>query len=475
MVKRYFILIAFIASSLFSCKDFTELNDNEYVNNWIYNEMSVYYLWNTKMPGKPNYNLTPDKFFESLLYNKNEITGDRFSWIQENFVELLNLLSGVTSYDIGFEYVGYRESETSTAVIGEIAYVKPGTNAEEIGLKRGDRFTKVNGTPLNTTNWRSLLSGSEASVTITFSDKKSETDIIVKKAYNYAEDPVFFNEVYEVSGHKIGYLVYNFFASGPSQNDYQYDKELNDVFAGFKSANITELVLDLRYNSGGSMNSATQLASMIVPNLNAQNVFTKLEYNSLVQAELIKEYGQDVLVDKLRDKLSTAKGANTGEAINNIGGSIQKLYVLTGNWTASASELVINGLESYMPGKIFLIGNTTVGKNVGSISIYEENDPKNKWGMQPIILRYFNKDGNADFLNGFKPNIEEKDSGDKLPLGDSKEQMLKIAISHITGDYVATSTRAGFIDRLTVGSSVEQKAWANKTIVDGSLLKQLKR
>ena len=475
MKKHYFILIACIASLFFSCKkDNSNSSDDEYVNKWIHREMSSYYLWNTKIPSRPNYTLPPEEFFKSLLYNKGQITGDRFSWIQENFVDLLNSLSGVTSYDIGFEYVGYRKAEGSTEVIGQIAYVKPNTDAERMGLKRGVYFTKVNGEALNTTNWRNLLSRDETSATIafasTFENAKigATTNKTVKKMTNYAENPVFFNEVFEVNGHKIGYLVYNFFASGPTQGDYSYDKKLNDVFGKFKSAGITELILDLRYNNGGSMNSATLLGSMIVPGLNANNVFTKLEYNSWVQAELIKEYGEDALIDKLRDKL------DTGEAINNVGDAIQKLYVLKGNWTASASEMVINGLKPYMQGKpVFLIGIPTVGKNVGSFSIYEKDDPKNKWGMQPIVLRYFNKEGTADFLTGFTPDIYEEDNRDKLELGDQDECMLKIAINHITGNDVSASLRSGVSGRVSLGSSIEQKAWANKAIVDGSLLKKL--
>jgi C-terminal processing protease CtpA/Prc len=259
--------------------------------------------------------------------------------------------------------------------------------------------------------------------------------------------------------------VYNFFASGPTQDNFSYDKNLNDVFGRFKSEGITELVLDLRYNNGGSMNSATLLASMIVPGLNTNDVFTIHEYNQQLQNFLIDRHGEDVLIDRLRNRLET------GETINNVGSSIQKLYVLTGNWTASASELVINGLKPYMPGKIFLIGATTVGKNVGSISIYERDEPRNKWGIQPIILRYFNRDGKADFLSGFAPDIEERDNGDKLPLGDPDEVMLRIAIDHITGNYALL--RSGSSNRLPLGSSVEQKAWANRAIVDGSLLKKL--
>ena len=430
---------------------------DRYVNSWIYQEMKTYYLWNDQMPSSPNHSQKPEDFFESLLFNRGQATGDRFSWIQENYVELLQMLDGITPSDIGFEYVGYLKATGSEEVIAQIAYVKPNTNAKALGLKRGDWFTKVNGIALNTSNWRDLLSANDHSATITFVNTASgiTTDITVAKQTNYAEDPVFFDQIYNVDGHIIGYLVYNFFAAGPNNS---YNKKLNEVFGNFKSAGITELVLDLRYNNGGSMESATLLGSMIVPNLNTNNVFCTVQYNELLQNEIIKRYGPDYLIDKQANKLPS------GEAINNVGNSIQKLYVLTSSKTASASELLINSLMPYMS-NIFLIGYTTVGKNVGSFSIYEENDPKNKWGMQPITLRYFNKDGKADFLSGFAPHIEDRDNGEKLNLGDPNEQMLKKAIAHITGTY-ASPTRDDSVDKglVLAGSSMDGKAWANQVI-----------
>jgi C-terminal processing protease CtpA/Prc len=304
------------------------------------------------------------------------------------------MLSGVTPYDIGFEYGLSRWPEGSNNVVGQIFYVKPNTDAMNIGLKRGEYFSKINGIKLNTTNYSDLLSGDETSLTISFSDSKdgATTDKTVKRIANYAENPVFLHKVFNESGHKIGYLVYNFFASGSSDKDNSYDKQLNDVFGYFKNENITELVLDLRYNSGGSMNSATLLASMIVPDLNTKNVFTRLKFNSLYEDYIVSNHGEEELIDRFRNKLGTKEKINN-EAINNVGKSIQKLYVLIGKWTASASELVINGLEPYMKNKIVLVGNITVGKNVGSITIYEDDKPNNKWGMQPIVLTFLIKMG----------------------------------------------------------------------------------
>ncbi|MCL2073314.1 MAG: S41 family peptidase [Marinilabiliaceae bacterium] len=476
MKKLNYFLIILIPVLLFSCKKDDVNNnegktiDNETINKWIYQEMSIYYLWNEHIPNQPNYSLYPEQFFYSILYKRDQRDGDRFSWIQDNYLELLNSLSGVTQSDVGFEYVGYAPLDSDN-VLGQIAYIKPDTNAEEIGLKRGDYFTHVNGIRLNRSNFRTLLSGDETSVSITFYDRNTgeSTNKTVIKHANYAENPVFYDNIYENNGHKIGYLVYNAFVNGPDQKSNIYDKQLNEVFENFKNSQITELVLDLRYNSGGSMSAALMLGSMLAPNHNVNNIFVKLQYNKLVQSELIKQFGEEELFYYMSDKLQT------GETINNIGSYINSIYILTGQWTASASELVINSLKPYMNDKpIILIGNITVGKNVGSISIYDNKNSQNKWGMQPIVCYFFNSEDKADFGNGFVPDKEEKDNGDKLQLGDTNEIMLKIAIDHIIdGNFSKTTTQLPDNQLVTIGSSMEQKAWANKTIIDHSYLKKL--
>src|SRR5690606_33526134 len=105
--------------------------------------------------------------------------------------------------------------------------------------------------------------------------------------------------------------------------------------------------------------------------------------------------------------------------------------ILTGSRTASASELVINALKPFM--EVFIIGETTVGKNMGSISIYEENDPKNTWGLQPIVVKVLNSAGQADYSNGFTPDILPTDTEFILyPLCDSRQPFLSAAMAEIS-------------------------------------------
>src|SRR5690606_11498543 len=89
--------------------------------------------------------------------------------------------------------------------------------------------------------------------------------------YEYAENPVYFSDVYEIETHKIGYLVYNGFYGN-------YDSQLNNVFGSFQAQGVTDLVLDLRYNSGGLISSASLLASMITGQFTGE-IFAKQQWN----------------------------------------------------------------------------------------------------------------------------------------------------------------------------------------------------
>lgn len=431
-----------------------QMDDYRYVNGWIYENMEIYYLWNDKLSKSPNYSLNPKKFFDSILYKYNKNTnpqGDRFSWIQEDYQELLNSLSGVASHEIGFEYIFIAANEERTQYYALVLYPRKGSDAHAKGITRGTFVTQVNGQNITPDNYRSVFGGTG---TKTLSTAKWELNsenqyrladtgtVSVQMHSNFAENPIYLDSVYTVGDKKIGYLAYNFFAPDKGDKSYSYDKQLMNTLGNIKAKGASEMVLDLRYNGGGSVSTAVALASALVQNRSTNNVLVTSQYNAIVHNALLKEEGKDYNKVYFIDKISTDKTTIDVPSLN-----LPKLYVLVTGWSASASELIINGLKPYMD--VILIGETTYGKNVGSISLYEKNDAKNKWGMQPIVVRYANSLGNSDFTAGFAPNYEV-DEFDELRLvkfGDSSDPLLGKALSLITGQTMtsrAATTRTPF-------------------------------
>ena len=116
-----------------------------------------------------------------------------------------------------------------------------------------------------------------------------------------------------------------------------------------------------------------------------------------------------------------------------------KVYILTSSSTASASELVINGLKPYIT--VVQIGDVTTGKNVGSVTLYdsptfgkEDRNPNHRYAMQPLVLKIVNGAGFGDYQNGLEPDFELKETISTLDvLGSPTEPLLKLAIGKITG------------------------------------------
>lgn len=451
------VAIAFVVVS--ACSE-DELTGNEYVNNWIRNQMDIYYLWNEDMP-KPKKSSSPDVYFDALLSDE-----DRFSWIQENYQELLNSLEGINK-EAGYEFRLYN-NQGETNVYAQIMYVKPNSPASQAGLMRGDWITSVNGQTMTVSNYRTILNQLSEPHTVNFDRYNFTTESweaqtpVSLATLQYAEDPNFMSEVFtlEPSGRKVGYYVYNFFATGTNNS---YNNTMRNIFNDFKQEGITDLVLDLRYNSGGAESATVVLASLIGKNVDHAKIFTRREYNDLITQEYSKPGSPNIFT------------VNFVNEDNNIGAQLTgNVYILTSSSTASASELLINGLKPYM-NDIYLIGNKTVGKNVGSTSLFKENDPKNTWGMQPIIVKSYNSNMESDYANGFIPDELDLDNSKIIyPLGDERERLLNKALNHING--VAARVAKDEQSMLQeLGSSADFKKGSYKLVIDDKTVKSVFR
>ena len=433
---------------------------NADVNTWILSNMQTYYYWNTKIPANPDKALAPADFFNSLLYKYDKTLrpdGDRFSWIQESAADLTASLSGETKTD-GMEFQLYIRPNTTDDVVGSVLYVLPGSPAAKAGIKRGDIFYQVDGQKLTRSNYSTLLFGTndtkvygflavQNSALVEASGTKTVTAVV------FQEDPVLLDSVYTLGSKKVGYIVYNQFVPGPNGSSVAtYDIKLDNIFGKFKQQGVNELVLDLRYNPGGYVSSSTSIASLIGKNINASTVYYKQEWNSVVTPQYTAKYGANWNIQNFVTKS------------NNIGANLNRVYILTSGRTASASELIINGLRPFMT--VNTIGTTTVGKNVGSITL-SDNTGKYKWGMQPIVFKSQNSSGQSDYTAGFTPTFEVTEPLNPKAFGDLGEALLNEAIFQITGSRAARRAIAGEVTSPTVvASSIEQKAGGSNMFIE---------
>ncbi|WP_299100782.1 S41 family peptidase [uncultured Winogradskyella sp.] len=443
MKKIKILLLVFITTiSITSCYD--DLDDDIIVStsveisDFVWKAMNAVYLYKPEIPDLANdrfatnveYNdylnsySSPEELFESLKYMPNTI--DRFSRIYSNYNQLLDLLGGTTISN-GIEYNLYFVPGSDSEIYGAITLVLNNSVASNLGLERGQIFRTVNGENLNSSNYTDLLSSNN--YTLGFADynnngtNDTEDDTITLNNENvslsketYTENPVHKSEVIQVNGTNIGYLMYNAFNSN-------YNSALNDAFGEFSTAGVTELVLDLRYNGGGSVQTAAYLGSMVTGQFMG-SVYSKLFYN-------------DNLSNNNEDYLFT-NSISGGGSINSL--NLTKVYILTTNRrTASASELVINSLSPYID--VIVIGENTVGKTQASQTVYDSpglfsTDGINlghTYALQPLIANSTNVNDELVPNTGLIPNIDLSESPTNFGiLGDVNEPLLAAAIQNIT-------------------------------------------
>lgn len=409
------------------------------VENFIYDGMNEIYLYKADVPAlADDYFVTnndkqdflagfdsPESLYEGIQWSK-----DQFSFMTADYVALRKMLDEGIVGTTGMEY-GLSLFSGTDNVFGYVRYVLPNSSAAENGIKRGDFFTEIDGKTLTRNNYQDLLGQPSFSLRVaTISNNTiSQTDKVVNLVKKeIAEDPVFIQKVIEAEGQKIGYLMYTGFTP-------DFDAKLNAAFGEFKSQGITDLILDLRYNGGGDVETAIDLASMITGQL-TDKVLIKYQYNEKYQ-NYFEKNNPDALLRKFNSKI------RTGEAINSLG--LSKVYVLTTRSSASASELVIHGLEPYID--VIQIGKNTRGKYQASVTLYDspnfsmtDKDGKvhvNKnhtYAIQPLIIKYANSNGESDFVDGLSPDIEVgEDLNFMGTLGDPSETLLKAAINAILG------------------------------------------
>lgn len=458
-----YLLLFFTALSflfLYGCdQGTTALSDSGVEHEkklFVWNGLNSWYYWQDQVPALADKNgeksrslnaflsMFPDEkdLFESLKYRD-----DRFSWFIDDY-EIHQAARLGSSKSFGFRF-GLLRINDSDQIFGYVQYVVRDSPAAESGLKRGDLFNRVNGERLTLNNYREILASDQYRLGLAILNTNLPENIRVvdsEKVIEVAsevirENPIHFARTYLAGSNTIGYIVYNAFR-------FNYHRELNDQFGLFKNDGVNELILDLRYNSGGALITSTLLATLI-SGYGSDYPFAELVYNEKRSDQNYTfPFMNELIVYDEDGQLVEERGIE----LNTL--NLSRVFVITSGRTASASEAVINGLRAHGI-EIFIIGERTAGKDEGSITVYDAPpgytlqsrsnlNPNHKRAMQPIIFKIFNANG-ENYPNGFMPNMEVSETTPiylrNLPqLGEPNEPLFRAALSQITGSFLALRT-----------------------------------
>ncbi|WP_440134346.1 S41 family peptidase [Chitinophaga sancti] len=371
-------------------------------NTWILDSMRYFYLWNSYLPANADTTLNATDYLASI---KN--AADRFSFLYKPTDPATYPKYMLSRYGILFSIID------KNGPIGVIQLVLPSSVAALNGIKRGDYFTEINNTPITSSNASELttamLNGTSATLTI-------NNKVISLPAQSLGENPIYKQDTFKIKDKVVAYLFYNYF------ND-TYNTALQQALQSFKTSGATELILDLRYNPGGSVAAAALLNAMIAPGITEQSLFAKYTGNNHLgnrditykSALSVPESGYPISFSTLTDKRL----------------SLSRVFILSGAATASAAELTINSLKPYT--QVIQIGEKTFGKDKGAVIISDTRIP---WTLMPITYNLFNAKGNGGYTAGITPdyNIDEMSTLPLAAIGDNNDPLIAKALSIINGN-----------------------------------------
>jgi len=426
------IFLLFIAL-FFGCSDDlddvlqVDSNENLEVEDFLYKVMNYAYYWQGDVPHLADDKFSNDKdytaflqsfegpkdLFQGVLFNE-----DVYSRVYDDYEAYEDRKRGVTVGN-GMNFGLVRMSNSDSNIYGYVQYVLPNSEASTKGVSRGDVFTHVDGVQLTLENYRALLFSNTATYTI--NSATIENDLIQDTGLSITlnnseltENSVYLSKVITHNEIKVGYIMYNGFVN--AQED-----DVKAAFTSFQTQQIDELVVDLRYNPGGSVVTAQLLAGLIAGE-HSGKVFAKVEYS-----------------EKQRANNAEIAITNTNTQLG-----LSRVFFLTTKNAASASEMLINGLSPYIT--TIHIGDKTAGKDVGATEFYDyiarnTLNPNHKYVAIPITFKIYNSEGVGDYSDGLTPDIQLPEVLSNLGvLGEPDEPLLKKALEIISGETSVTSS-----------------------------------
>ncbi len=370
------------------------------------------YLFTENIPSyeivNPRGSKNLDSLFNKLVAYQTNPT-DRYSFLDKTGSVASEIGQGVSQGDFGLEIFYPSISDL------RVKYVVKGSPAYTLGIRKGWQILAINdntsiaydGTDAGGTgtNLNRIINAVyySTSVKVQFQKPDGSTTTLNIASTSYTIDPLVFDSVYTLGGKKIGYFVLTSFVEKA-----KIKTELDALFTEFSNKNVTDLVVDLRYNGGGAVSTSEYLANLIAPKsvgTDSTKLMYRYQFNSRVTSGLYsaitkgyklpapdQAYSWADLFDSYNyyAKTNFKKAGNLD--IKNV------VFIVTSS-TASASELLINNLTPYM--NVTLIGKTTYGKPVGFIGI-----PIGGYTMYAISFKTVNANSYGDYYTGMIPSVD---------------------------------------------------------------------
>jgi len=429
-MKNLFLYPLLFLLLFISCKKDNVVPDTSSVTpamarDSLYYIMKQYYFW-YNMPEatsvtdatKGNYK-DPYELLEAMRYK----TLDRWSFVADYDQFQAEMNGEFVGH--GFR-VGLDGSDNA-----RVAMIYSNSPLYAIGVRRGWIIKKINNTDLapvlknvDPSVYSNLIGPSQAGITNTFLFQRPDgTEVTVSSTKSsFAVNTVMLAETLQLTSGPTGHLVYDSFIT-PSTD------ELAAAFATFKANNIKDLILDLRYNSGGLLYIAQALASYIAGDSRQGSVFAKLQYND---KNLAENYTFPFI------KMTSSVG-------------LSRVVVITTRSTASASEAVMNGLKPFV--NVISVGDTTNGKPTGMNGW----DIGKKYSMYPITFKMVNAQNEGDYFQGIFPaKVLPDDIAHDF--GDREELCFKEAIHYLENGSVSAKSLQEFYRSRQFS---EKPAWMN--------------
>ena len=423
-------------------KQGTLLDEMKFLRGWA----DAYYLWYNEIPSTvrmANYSTALD-YFNALKTPELTASGrakDRyhFTYATEEWEKLTN--SGI---DLGYGVTWSRGSTTAPRT-WLVTLVEPGSPAAVAGLKRGDSLVKVDGVDFVNGSDKATVDKINAGL---FPEKAGEVHRFTLRrngatyeasmaAAEVSEDPVKHVKVIETAGGRVGYLSFE------SHNAVS-ERELMNAITELKNAGVSDLVLDLRYNGGGLLYVASELAYMIAGPATAGKVFERPQYNDKTPTQPAIPFRSAAY------GFPAPNPAKAGAELPTLG--LKRVTVLTTAGTCSASEAVINGLRG-VDVQVNIIGAQTCGKPYGFT-------PVANCGTTYFSIEFkgVNAKGFGDFADGLAPTCAVPDDLTR-ELGDPAEGLLAAALSfNATGTCPTSTARAKTVPLTLVRPQVKEVA-----------------